>query len=112
MATRPHIFQKKMSEEEQQQKVRKSGSSGTRCAVSWFLSFTSIGGLAQSRATDRPASRVAWAVVFVAGFTMTLWNFAGVMDDYHAKKVFNNIYIWNCSSATVPKNPTKFDSTT
>ncbi len=62
-------------------------SSSWRSSVSWFLGFTSIGGLAQTQATDTSASRAVWTVIFVLGAVLTVWNFGAVMDDYHANKV-------------------------
>ncbi len=41
---------------------------------SWFLSNTSIGGLAQVRATDWSAAKFVWAVLFVAGASFTVYS--------------------------------------
>ena len=56
-------------------------------AVTWFLQFTSIGGLAQHYATDWKISKVIWLLLFLAGLVLTLINVKSVLDDFQAHNV-------------------------
>ncbi len=58
-----------------------------KSVVRWFLSFTSIGGLAQVNNTDQRLSKSIWSLVFVIGAIATLWNFFGVWEDYYSNQV-------------------------
>jgi hypothetical protein len=51
---------------------------------SWFLSFTTIGGLSQLHATDLRSSKAVWLVLFVTGAVLTAVNVGAVVRDFFA----------------------------
>ncbi len=68
-------------------------SSNRNEVLFWFLNFTSIGGLSQSYSANQKLSKVVWAVVFICGSIFTVWNFAGVLQDYWANRVKSWIHL-------------------
>ena len=58
------------------------------CKVtSWFLSFTTIGGLTQINASNLNLSKFVWLLLFLTGVGLTVWNVTQVVRDYLDKKV-------------------------
>ena len=75
-------------------------SSPKNSLVSWFLSFTSVGGLTQIGKSSEVLFKLIWSALFIAGIVLTTYNTNNVYQDYAAEKViqdnFKNkfIYLW------------------
>ena len=75
-------------------------SSPKNSLVSWFLSFTSVGGLTQIGKSSEALFKLIWSALFIAGIVLTTYNTNNVYQDYAAEKViqdnFKNkfIYLW------------------
>ena len=55
--------------------------------ISWFMGFTSLGGLSQVQNSDRTISKAVWGILFIVGCSMTIWNINQVSDDYLKRPV-------------------------
>ena len=59
-----------------------------KCHVTtWFLNFTTIGGLTQFNASEIKLSKASWLVLFVVGTCLTVWNVQRVVSDYLENRV-------------------------
>ena len=60
------------------------GNLVVRCknAVTWFKGFTTLGGLTQVRDSDNPASKSAWAIIFLVGCALTAVSLQASIDKY------------------------------
>lgn len=69
----------------------KEGQDGKRgqfsSVFSWYVGFTSVGGLTQCRDSDNNLSRVCWFVLFICGLLLTIWNVGEVIQAFFAKEV-------------------------
>ena len=64
------------------------GTSSTLKDVhSWYMGFTSIGGLSQYASNDLTVSKVFWLILFLVGMALTLMNFIQVLIDIALNKV-------------------------
>lgn len=55
--------------------------------LSWYLGFTSTGGLSQFRDSDNAVSRACWLVLFAAGACLTAYNAVQNIREYLAFEV-------------------------
>ena len=58
---------------------------------SWFMGFTSIGGLSQSHATDLRFAKMGWCVLFVVCMVLTIMNVEHLFQDYAASTVVTTV---------------------
>ena len=54
---------------------------------SWFMGFTSIGGLGQIHSTGSKLSKGFWFVLFLIGVGLTIWNVDHILSVYFQKLV-------------------------
>ena len=58
-----------------------------RSTISWFMGFTSIGGLSHSHSTDGERFKPVWIILFITGTALTAWTLWGITVDYLQKPV-------------------------
>lgn len=74
-----------------QMKPKKEWSFGQ--TGSWFLKFTSIGGLAQFQATDIRLSKLIWLILFMVGTVLTILGIKVEVDGYFDYGVITKVML-------------------
>ena len=66
----------------------------------WFMNFTSIGGLSQSKADRGPIAKLFWMIMFFLGLAGTFPLILNVVQDYLDKAIITTVTV--SSLPTVP----------
>lgn len=62
--------------------MSKETRSGFNQTTRWYINFTTLGGLTQTRDSDNNASRICWIVVFLLGLFMTAFSLKSTLCRY------------------------------
>ena len=72
-----------------------------KMAIQWFIKFTGIGGLTQTRDSDNKLSRFVWGVLFLVGLVLTMIGIVNLVIDFCRYEAITNVELGHNSGGLI-----------